>query len=426
MNTALQNSAQAFLSRYEGLRDRLPGERDARDAAAEMFRNSGLPHVRNEAWRYTSLRPLTELSFYEPLTEIGGSFAGRDEALVARLPSLDASRIVFVDGRFRPEFSDVPDGVPVTSFGQAATFGVLARPDREPMVALNTMLAEDGAVIDVPAGVDAGTLLLASIATDLPNRAVTFHPRHTVRLGEGARLAILEVAIGAGSYLHNPVTEVTVQDGAVLTHVRLQDEAAGAFHLATIYADVAAAATYDFFLLALGARLSRTEVHSRLHGERGTVHLNGAQLLGGSQHADFTTIVRHDAPSCASRQTVKNVLSDRSRGVFQGRIEVARVAQKTDGYQMNQTLLLSPEAEVNSKPQLEIYADDVKCSHGATIGELDTEQLFYLRSRGIPDDRARSILVRAFLSEALDPIGHEPMRQALEAAVETWWDRVAA
>ncbi len=165
------------------------------------------------------------------------------------------------------------------------------------------------------------------------------------------------------------------------------------------------------------------EVHARLAGERATAHLNAAQLLGGRQHADFTTVVRHDAPATLSRQTVKNVLTGRSRGVFQGKIEVARIAQKTDGYQMNQALLLSPDAEIDSKPQLEIYADDVKCSHGATVGELDAEQLFYLRSRGVPEPEARTMLVRAFLSEALDPISHETARAAMEDAIGAWWDR---
>jgi Fe-S cluster assembly protein SufD len=162
-----------------------------------------------------------------------------------------------------------------------------------------------------------------------------------------------------------------------------------------------------------------------LTGEKGITHLNGAQLLRGVQHADFTTVVRHQAPCCASRQTVKNVLAGRSHGVFQGRIEVARHAQKTDGYQMNQALLLSPDAEIDTKPELEIFADDVKCSHGATVGELDADQMFYLRSRGIPDAEARSILVRAFLAEALDAVSNETVREVLEQAVEGWWEKQA-
>jgi Fe-S cluster assembly protein SufD len=247
-----------------------------------------------------------------------------------------------------------------------------------------------------------------------------------LRLGRGAALTLIEFSIGAGAYLNNPVFSVSVAEDATLVHLRLQDEAAAAFHLSTLYADVAARGTYDSFALNLGGRLVRTEVHARLAGERATAHLNAAQLLGGRQHSDFTTVVRHDAPATLSRQTVKNVLTARSRGVFQGKIEVARAAQKTDGYQMNQALLLSPDAEVDSKPQLEIYADDVKCSHGATVGELDAEQLFYLRSRGIAEAEARSILVRAFLAEALDPITHEAGRTAMETAIERWWERQAA
>jgi len=153
---------------------------------------------------------------------------------------------------------------------------------------------------------------------------------------------------------------------------------------------------------------------------------SSAQLLTGNQHADFSSIVRHDAPNCTSRQTVKNVLNGRSRGVFQGRIEVARDAQKTDGYQMNQALLLSPDAEIDSKPELEIFADDVKCSHGATVGELDAEQLFYLRSRGVPEDAARAILVRAFLTGALDLVTDDAIRSELEQRVDAWWERQAA
>jgi len=205
--------------------------------------------------------------------------------------------------------------------------------------------------------------------------------------------------------------------------VRLQQESTEAYHVNTTFAEVGAKGVYDAFVLTLGAKLARTEIHARLLGEGGAVHLNGAQLLGGQQHGDITTVVAHDAPGCASRQTVKNVLSDHSRGVFQGRIEVARVAQKTDGYQMNQALLLSPYAEINCKPQLEIYADDVKCSHGATVGELDADQLFYLRSRGIPETEARAILVRSFLSEAMDPIQHEGARALMERAIEQWWER---
>jgi Fe-S cluster assembly protein SufD len=416
---ALAQQTATFLARYEGLRGRLVGSAFVREEAADILRKSGLPSQREEAWHFTSLRPLADIAFHEPITEVADC-----ARLMARLPDIDAPRLVFLDGRFRDDLSVVPDGIAVRVGGPS--YGKLARAADDRLVALNAMLAEDGATIEVAEGRDAGALLLVSLGAAAEGRAVAFHPRHSVRVGNGASLTLIEVALGEGVYLHNPVIEAVVGEAATLVHLRLQDEASGAFHLSTVYADIAARGTYDSFALTLGARLARMEVHARLGGPGATAHLNAAQLLGGSQHADFTTIVSHDAPNCASRQTVKNVLTGRSRGVFQGRIEVARAAQKTDGYQMNQALLLSPDAEIDSKPQLEIYADDVKCSHGATVGELDADQLFYLRSRGIGEADARSMLVRAFLAEALDPIAHEPTRAAMEHAIDGWWLRHSA
>ncbi len=421
MNAVPQRAEQGFLARFEAARHRLPGDPTARAAAAAAFRAAGLPTLRNEAWKYTNLRPVADAVFAEaqtPATDSG--------SLLAALPKLDGGRLVVEGGQFRADLSTVPAGLRIARFSDDPAFGALAQPERHPLAALNTMLAEDGAVIDVPAGVDAGVLELVSLATAGPGNPVAFHPRHRVRLADGARLVLLETSIGTGEYLHNPVVEVHLAGSASLVHVRVQDEAPGAFHLATTYVEVEANGAYDAFALTLGGRMVRTEFHARLAGPGGTVHLNGAQLLTGRQVGDFTSVVAHDAPRCASRQTVKNVLAGRSRGVFQGRIEVARAAQKTDGYQMNQALLLSPEAEIDSKPELEIFADDVKCSHGATVGELDPEQLFYLRTRGIPEAEARSLLVRAFLAEALDLVAHAGVRAALEARVTGWWEKQAA
>jgi len=415
MNQLPRNGADAFLTRYQGLHARLPGDPAIRAAAAAAFSKGGLPSVKDEAWRYTSLRALAEADFQEPLTAV--STAPDFGA------TIDAPRLVLIDGRYQPGLSTPPAGVTVTPFAENPYFGRL--PDiAQPMAALNTMLAEDGVQLHVAAGVGAGAMVVLSVAPD-GHRPIAFHPRHSIHLEPGAKLTVLEVTRGGGSYLHNAVTEVVVAEGATLTHIRLQDEGPDAFHVNTTFAEIAERGTYDAFVLTLGARVARTEIHARLIGPHGMVHLNGAQLLGGQQHGDITTVVAHDAPNCGSRQTVKNVLSDRSRGVFQGRIEVARVAQKTDGYQMNQALLLSPHAEIDCKPQLEIYADDVKCSHGATVGELDADMLFYLRSRGVPDAEARAILVRAFLAEAMDPIAHEEARALLERAIEQWWERRA-
>jgi Fe-S cluster assembly protein SufD len=425
MNVFSGSGTAGFLARFEGLKSQLPGDPAVRAAAAELFRANGIPGGtsgrRAEAWKYTTLRAVAEASFYEPLTQLDVA-----PASLARLPLIDAARLVFVDGRFQADLSVLPAKVAVENFGNAPDFGTLSRPDRDNLVALNTMLAEDGAMIAVPDGVDGGMLQIVSLATEGHGRSIAFHPRHAIRLGRGAALRVLEISAGAGTYLHNAVTEIHVAEDAHLTHVRLQDEARGSFHVSTTYAEIAARGTYDAFALNLGAQLARSEIHARLAGAGAMLHLNGAQLLSGSQHADITTVVRHDAPGCASRQIVKNVLAGRSRGVFQGKIEVARVAQKTDGYQMNQALLLSREAEIDCKPELEIFADDVKCSHGATVGELDRGQIFYLRSRGVPEAEARAILVRAFLTEALDAVVDENFRAALESSVTQWWEREAA
>ncbi len=395
MSIVQQTGAAGFLACYDALKDALPGDPAMRAKAAAAFRSAGLPGGssarRSEAWKYTSLRPVAETGFMTPVAS-------------ALHVDLSASTAGFSRFAAKPEFGSLP------------------RPDRDPMVALNTMLAEDGAILRVPAGVDAGIVRIDSHG----NGSHAFHPRHSIHLEPGATLIVLETATGDGGYLHNAVTEISIAAGAHLTHIRLQDESPDAFHFATIYADVAESGTYDGFSLVLGGRIARTEIHAFLTGKNAIAHLNGVQLLAGTQHADFSSIVRHAAPHCTSRQTVKNVLNGRSRGVFQGRIEVARHAQKTDGYQMNQALLLSPDAEIDSKPELEIFADDVKCSHGATVGELDAEQLFYLRSRGVPENEARAMLVRAFLTEALDLVTNDSIRAILGEKIDAWWERQAA
>jgi Fe-S cluster assembly protein SufD len=364
---------------------------------------TALPTRKLEAWRYTDLKSLSAISFAEPLPA----------KVMMDLPDLGIPRLVFINGAYDAGGSTPPDFL--QSFARVAEASVL------PLALINAAHAQDGITLTVPDDTDAGAVLLVSYANAAS--PIAFHPRHRISLGKNAKLTIIEVAMGQGVYWHNPVTDIALHEGATLGHYRLQDESHEAFHLATIRADIAEKAAYDSFSLVIGSKLSRAEFHASLRGPNATLHLNAAQLLGGQQHADFTSVVKHDAPNCASRQTVKSVLSGHSRGVFQGRIEVARIAQKTDGYQMNQALLLSPTAEIDIKPELEIFADDVKCSHGATIGALDAEQIFYLRSRGIPEEQARSMLIRAFLTEALEPVTHDAARAFFEAAIETWWAR---
>lgn len=427
MTAMLHTGAEGFLHRFEGLRPRLPGARlpwleVLREGAASAFRAQGFPTRRVEAWKYTDLRPVSDAGFDEPLTIL-------DDGL-ALPPAHGAARAVLVDGRFRADLSSLDEagftveGLASVLPAQEGRLGALAQPEQEPLTALNTMLFEDGLVITVPAGVAGGVLDILSLATE-SERPAAFHPRHLIRLEKGASLTLIETATGPAEarYLHNPVFEIEVGEGATLVHARLQQEGRRAFQLATVYASVAGGGTYDNFTLNAGGRLVRNEIHTTLTGPKAACHMNGAQLLGQGQHADTTTFLEHAAPDCASRQTYKTVLAGKSRGVFQGKILVRQAAQRTDGYQMNQALLLSPDAEMDSKPQLEIYADDVKCSHGATVGELDAEQLFYLRTRGIPEVRARSMLVEAFLTEAVEGITDPIARRVLEAAITGCWER---
>lgn len=418
-------STGGFSARFEGLRAHLPGGRtpwvaDLRAEAAAHFATAGLPGRKLEAWRYTDLSAIAQAGFSEALTLV------REEP---KLPPMRAPhRAVFVDGRFAAGLSFLPDWCRSLAphLNEAKGWlGALTRP--LPLVSLNTMLFEDGLLLDLPAGTEGGALELLSLASHA-ERPIAFHPRHLLRLGAGASLTLIETSLGPprASYLHNPVFEIQLGAGATLSHIRIQREGRAGFQLSTVLASVEGGGTYDNFTLNAGAKLVRNEIHTALLGARAACHMNGAQLAGDGQHADTTTFLDHAAPDCASRQTYKTVLAGKSRGVFQGKILVRQAAQRTDGYQMNQALLLSEEAEIDAKPQLEIYADDVKCSHGATVGALDEAQLFYLRARGIPAEAARAMLVQAFLVEATLGVTHPLAQAALAEATDGWWEREAA
>ncbi|GCE89923.1 iron-sulfur (Fe-S) assembly protein SufD [Komagataeibacter diospyri] len=396
-----------------------------RQKAADFLRHVGLPRTGVEAWKYTSLRALADVPFTAAPQVVDERAVDTLLAEVETISGLGAgaSRVVFVNGSFDAGRSRLPKGVRISTLAAGMLPDDGIDPAGDVTTALNTVLARDGLDLVVPAGVDGGCLLLVSIGQTGEAEPVSFHPRHRIVVEKGGRLALLDASVGRGQYLHNPLYDITVADEGYLSHARIQAEGRQAVHLAVSHARVAAAGVYDSFTLTLGASLSRHEVHAGLTQPGASVHVNGAQLLSGHQHGDLTSVITHAAPDCVSRQTIKNVLSDQARGVFQGKILVERIAQKTDGYQMNQALLLSDGAEIDAKPELEIYADDVKCSHGATVGALDDDQLFYLRSRGIPNAAARSILIRAFLHDVVDQIDDQRLKDSLNLAVEAWWTR---
>jgi Fe-S cluster assembly protein SufD len=381
-----------------------------------------------EAWKYTNLNRLRRTGF---APDAAGATV--DTVPVGNALSADADTLVLVNGAFRPDLSTLPDGkaVAVTPLADALKnepallethLGKIAPADRLPLAALNTALAADGLVIRFTRGRDAEKPLHIVSIGAAGKDAVMFQPRLLVIGEEGSGGCILESHIGAtdGVTFSNAVTEIALAKGARLRHYKLQNEHPSAFHLATCGVTLADDASYDSFVLQVGGRIARHEIHARLEGRHAECRLNGAYLLRGEQHADNTTVIDHIAPDGLSRELYKGVLDGKSRGVFQGKVLVQRDAQKTDSHQLNKALLLARGAEVDSKPELEIYADDVQCGHGATAGEMDEDALFYLRSRGIDEATARGLLVHAFIGDAIDQIAHEPSREAFRKVVDGW------
>ena len=431
-------AARPFLEQFDRLKAELPGAtlswvRDLRDQGRARFAELGLPTVKNESWRYTNLRALDKLAFQPAVTaETGASF---DVLPTVRAEGTTGPRLVFVDGRFRAELSStagLPEGVELLNLADALAhrpdligehLSRLAAPDDLPLVALNTAFLADGPVLRIPKGIEVADpieLVFVSVGSD--QHPTAFHPRSLIVAEANARAVIVEhhIGLGTGPTLANHVGEVFVGEGASVHHYKVQREGSNAFHLSHTAAKVAARGVYDNFILTVGGKLSRNEVRSELAGEQADTHVSGAYMVRGDQHVDTTTFIDHAVPSCTSREVYKGVIDDTARAVFQGKILVRPGAQKTDGYQQNRALLLSDTAEIDAKPELEIYADDVKCSHGATAGELDDEALFYLRARGIDKETARGLLIGAFLAEALEEIPEESVREAFHGIIAGW------
>lgn len=414
----------------------LPWLSARRAAAAERFRALGLPHRRLEAWKYTDLpRALRERS-YVPAQRLEPASLDAVPALTEDEP---LARLVFVDGLYRAELSrtaELPDGVRLLSLARAlerepalleGRLGALTEGDggedpQQSLLALNAALLDDGLVLLVEPGVQVpGRIELVQLG-GLSEQPAFHCPRHLVVLGAGAKATLVERVQGLGptGSLANAVTEIRLDAGASLVHLRLQEAGSEAIELATTRGSLAAEARYEGFALNLGAALSRHELLFVLEGEAAHVSLNGAYLLRGSQHGDTTTRIEHRVPNTSASETYKGALDDQARAVFQGMILVERGAQKTDGRMLNKTLLLSDKAEIDSKPELEIYADDVQCAHGATAGEIDADALFYLRSRGLDGRQARALLIEAFLAEAIETLSDEGLRAPLLARVRQW------
>jgi Fe-S cluster assembly protein SufD len=405
---------------------------DARRRAAGRFIASGLPTQKVEEWKFTDLRVLSQQSFV-PVPAAVLSVRAVLDVLSVRL--IMGPRLVFMDGWFMSEASDVsglPDGVTVGPLSEIIgdgsdvnlsrrAFEMDEADEHSPLSDLNTALAGEGAVLRIGRGVKCSQpISIVFIGGGMENAA--FHPRNLVIIEEGASAALIEHHIGAvpHAYLANQVSRIDVGAGACLIHAVVQDVPKQAYDLAASWVSVANNALYEGFFLAVGGKLSRQEISVRLLGKGAECQLSGAYLLRGEQHADMTTFIHHEVPHTSCSEVFKGVVDDRSRGVFQGRIVVCKGADKTNGHQSSKAILLSDEATVNTKPELEIYADDVKCSHGSTMGELDDASIFYMRSRGISESRARVLLIEAFVDEALDGISVECLRDAVRARSSGW------
>lgn len=404
---------------------------DLRARAMNRFTEVGFPTTRDEAWKYTDLRRLASASF-------------GNEAARPTMPSRDALApflvegagpvAVFVDGMLAPGLSSLdrlPNGVAFRSLRQVLAespllvekhLGRIAPPDAPGgLVALNTALMADGVVLVLDRNVAVETpLQVLNLATEGSAGAV--HPRLLVIAGEGSTATLVEsfAALGAAHGFTDAVAEIDVGPAARVRHVRLQEESVSAWHVGLVGVRIGRDAGYEGLVFSAGARLARTEIRARLDGKGAECRLDGATLVRGRQHADITTDIEHASGFAQSRQMFKAVLDDRARSVFQGRVLVAEDAQRTDAQQSDRNLLLSRGAQADSKPELIIHADDVKCSHGATVGDLDRNALFYLRARGIDERTARGLLIEGFVRELIDAAPGDGIRDRIGRSVAAW------
>ena len=407
-----------------------------RKAGIASFADQGFPKLSDEDWRFTNVAPIAKLNFQlaAPAAVNGAESKLLDEAAFTKLPG---QRLVFVNGFFCAKLSSlkpVSGGVRIENLSAALVkdsaliekhLGKYAHTASNTFAALNQALFTDGAFIFVPQGVAVAEPVQLIYISSAKNSGETILPRNLVIAEANSKLTVVEsyLATGNVAYFTNAVTEIFAGENANVEHVKLQDEAADAYHIATIAGEFGRASNVSVHSIALGAKISRNNIRTNLAGEGLECILNGLYLTKDEQLADHHMIVEHAQPHCASHEYFNGILDDKSKGVFHGRILVREIAQKTDAKQTNKNLLLSDDATADTKPQLEIYADDVKCTHGATIGQLNPESIFYLRSRGMGKDTARQMLIHAFAGEIIERIKCEPARAVIDKLV---WDRLEA
>ena len=433
---AVQEKQDLYFERFAALAEAREARepawlRDIRRAAMDRFGELGFPTTKNEEWRFTNVAPIARTAFVPAKVPSGYPKVGKSSDGSPWIT--DCRTLAFINGRFDSKLSEIgglPQGLKVGNLGDTLRDGksptgsaLEAHLTRyadyrdHAFVALNTALFEDGALIEVAPDTAVKqpiVLWFFNLPGDEP--AMT-HPRNLVLVGAGAQASFIEMHVcyhkATGPYFTNAVTEIIAGENAVVDYTRVQREADHGYHVGILQVEQGRSSSVTTHTISLGGRLDREEARAVLNGEGAEALLHGLYVIGGHQHVDNHTLIDHAKPHCASREVYKGVLDGHAAGVFNGKIAVRKDAQKTDSKQSNKNLLLSEDATINTKPQLEIFADDVKCTHGATIGQIDPEAVFYLRSRGIGLEDARNLLIQAFANDVLDRIKFEPLRFSL-------------
>ncbi|KQT29315.1 MULTISPECIES: Fe-S cluster assembly protein SufD [Bradyrhizobium] len=432
MNVAVAKTGggRAVSDLFASAEGRLPGSPEviaARREAFESYERLGLPHRRIEEWKYTDLRAL--VGEVLPLAAIPDAGALKRAAEAVKAHAIEGARkVVLVDGVFAADLSDVRALAPEAGFKTLRETlekdaGLLKTASTDAVIALNAAMATDGVVLSIADGAQlSAPIQIIHIATAASASAFT---RSRVAIGKGARATIVEtfVAAEAKAYQVNDAVIVSVGDNADVAHIRLMDDAPDAVNITSQFITVGANTKLNLFSMTSGAAVSRLQGFITLAGEGSELSVNGVNLLKKTEHGDTTLVVDHAVPNCVSRETFRAVIDDRAHSVFQGRIIVRPDAQKTDGKMMTRALLLSDEAEADNKPELEIFADDVSCGHGATAGALDDSLLFYLKARGLPEKQAQALLIQAFVGEAIEQIADDGLREHVIGMAERWLER---
>ena len=424
-----QNTALDLAKQYGEIHRQLPGShlnwlKTLREHSLNVFDELGLPTVRDERWKYTNLNKIRKENFV-PASHVSSS--EKISLSLQEFSQIDAYQFVLINGSMIKSLSnidDLPEGLDLKSIDEIGEdkLSRLIDFERTPMAALNTAAFTDALCFNVREGARIDKPIHLISVAEPSAEPVVFHPRFMINAGPNSKATLFESHVGAqnNNYFSNCVAEIELSSNATVHHYKMQNDHEEATHIAASEVRLADGANYENFIVTIGAKLSRNEINAKIIGTNADCRLLGIYLLNGKQHGDHTTSIDHAAPDSTSHEIYKGVLDDNARGVFQGKILVRKDSQRTNGYQLNQALLLSKGTEVDSKPELEIYADDVKCSHGATAGELDENALFYLRARGINEMVARNLLIEAFIKSAIDEISNPLIRTTLSETISTW------